>query len=138
MASCRSSLFAPLRLKCPGSDSLRKLYQDLASSCKNLVAIISSKPKNEAERKCLLYLKKYVNSLDKSMLKHLLEFLTASQFLIVDEIKGSFTKDDSKFARRPISNACRPCLKLPSTCSKFCELREEFTSILKKVTWIWT
>ena len=92
MASCWLSIFAPLRLKLPGSENLRKLYRDFEPTCKKLVAIINSKPENEAERECLHYLKKYVKSLDKPMLKHLLEFLTGSQFLVVDEIKVSFTK----------------------------------------------
>ena len=135
MASCWSSIFAPLRSKLPCSENLRKLYQDLEPTCKKLVAIINSKPENEAERECLHYLKKYVKPLDKPILKHLLEFLTGSQFLIVDEIKVSFTKNDSTFARRPIAHTCWPCLELPSTYSSFCKLREEFTSILKKSTW---
>ena len=94
-----------------------------------------SKPENEAQRECLHYFKKYVKSLDKPMLKHLLEFLTASHLLIVDEIKVSFTKNDSTFARRPIAYTCGPCLELPSTYSNLCEVREEFTPILKKSTW---
>ena len=89
IASCWSSIFVPLRLELPGSESLRKLHQDLEPTSKKLVAI---KPENEVKRECLLFIKKYVNSLDKPMLKQLLEFLTGSQFLIVDEIKVSFTK----------------------------------------------
>ena len=69
------------------------------------------------------------------MLKHLLEFLTGSELLIVDEIKVSFTKNDSTFARRSIAHICGPCLELPSTYSNFCKVREEFTPILKKSTW---
>ena len=67
------------------------------------------KPENEVKRECLLYFKKYVNSLDKPMLKQLLEFLTGSQFLIVDEIKVSFTKNDSKFSGRSIAHTRGPC-----------------------------
>ena len=44
------------------------------------------------------------------MLKDLLEFLTGLQFLIVDEMKLSFAKDDSTFARRPIAHTCGPCM----------------------------
>ena len=135
MVSCWSSIFAPLRSKLPGSENLRKLYQDLEPTCETLVAIMNSKPENEAGRERLHYFKKYVKSLDKLMLKYLLEFLTGSQFLIVDEIKVSFTKNDSTFAKRPIAHTCGPCLELPSTYINFCELREEFTSILKESTW---
>ena len=74
-ASCWSSIFVPLRLKLPGSESLQKLYQVLEPTYKKLVAIIHSKSENEAERECLRYFKKYVSSLDKPMLKHLLVFL---------------------------------------------------------------
>ena len=69
------------------------------------------------------------------MVKHLLEFLTGSQLLIVDEVKVNFKKYYSTFARRPIAHTCGPCLELPSTYSSFCEVREEFTSILKNSTW---
>ena len=44
------------------------------------------------------------------MLKDLLEFFSGSQSLIVDEIKSSFAKDDSTFARRPIAHTCGPCM----------------------------
>ena len=122
MASCWPSIFAPIQSKLPGSKTLRKLYRDLEPTCKKLVAIFNSKPENEAERECLHYLKKYIKSLDKPMLKHLLELLTGSQFLIPDEIKVSFAKNDSTFTRKPIAHTCAPCLELPS------KRREEFTS----------
>ena len=123
MASCWSSISAPLQLELPGSESLRKPYQVLEPTYKKLVAIIHSKPENGAERECLRYFKKYVSSLDKTMLKHLHVFLTGSQFLTVDEIKVSFTENDSTFSRRPIADTCGPCLELPLTYSNFCELR---------------
>ena len=47
----------------------------------------------------------------------------------------TFKKNKSKFTRRPIAHTCGPCLELPSTYSNFCELREEFSNILKKSTW---
>ena len=135
MASCWSSVFPSLRVKLPGSESLRKLYQVLKPTYKKLVAIIHSKPEHETERECLHYFKKYVNSLDKPMLKYLLVFLTGSQFLTVDDINVSFTENDSTFARRPIADTCGPCLELRLTYSNFCELIQECTYILKKSTW---
>ena len=63
MVSC---IFPPLRSKLLGSENLRKLYQDLEPTCETLVAIMNSKPENEAGRECLHYFKKYVKSLDKT------------------------------------------------------------------------
>ena len=68
------------------------------------------------------------------MLKHLLCFLTGAEILVLEAINVTFKKNESKFTRRPIAHTCGPCLKLPSTYSNFCELREEFSSILKKPT----
>ena len=87
MASCWSSMFAPLRLKLPGFDNLRKTYQDFEPTCKKLVGIIDSNPENEAERACLHYFKKYVKALDKLLLKQLLEFLSGSEFIFVAELQ---------------------------------------------------
>ena len=98
MASCWWSIFEPLRLKLPGFESLRKLYQDLEPTWEKLVLIINSKPENQAERECLHYFKKCVQSLDKS----------------IDEIKVSLTKSDLTFLRRLIAHTCGPYLELPS------------------------
>ena len=70
------------------------------------------------------------------MLKHLLCFLTGAEILVVEAINVTFKKNESKFTRRPIAHTCGPCLELPSTYSNFCELHEEFSSILKESTWV--
>ena len=58
-------MFAPLRLRLMVFDSLRKIYQDLGPTYKNLVAIIDPKSESEAEQEFLHYFKQYVKSLDK-------------------------------------------------------------------------
>ena len=134
-ASCWKSLFYPLKTKFPNPDDLRCLYQTLEPTNKKVISCIIASPQNEAESKCLQYFKKYIRSLDATMLKHLLCFLTGAEILVVEAINVTFKKNESKFTRKPIAHTCGPCLELPSTYSNFCELREEFSSILKKLTW---
>ena len=69
------------------------------------------------------------------MLKHLLCFLAGAEILVVEAINVTFKKNESKFTRRPSVHTCGPCLELPSTYINFCELREEFSSILNKSAW---
>ena len=135
MASCWKSLFYPLKTKFPNPDDLRSFYQTLESTNKKVISCIIASLQNEADSGCLQYFKKYIRSLDTTMLKHLSCFLTGAEILVVEAINVIFKNNESKFTRRPIAHTCGPCLELPSTYSNLCELHEEFSSILKKSTW---
>ena len=129
------SLFYPLKTNFPNPNDLRSLYQTLEPTNKKVISCIIASPQNEAESECLQYFKKYIRSLDTVMLKYLLCFLTGAELLVVEAITGTFKKSESKFTKRLIAHTCGPCLKLPYTCSNFCEWRDEFSNILKKSTW---
>ena len=135
MASCWTSIFGPLRQKLPFPGDLRTIYDKLKPTNKKIISIIDSTPESDAERDSLQYFKRYVRALDIGELKHLLQFLTGSELLIVDKITVTFKKDQSNVSRTPIAHTCGPCLELPSTYNNFCELREEFSNILEKTTW---
>ena len=59
----------------------------------------------------------------------LLRFLTGSDIIIIENTEVSFCAMQG-LARRPITHTCAPVLELPNSYRNFCELREEFTSIL--------
>ena len=86
MASCWKSLFYPLKTKFPNPDDLHYLYQTLEPTNKKVISCISASPHNEAESECLYYFKKYIRSLDTTMLKHLLCFVTGTEVLVVEAI----------------------------------------------------
>ena len=60
-----------------------------------------------------------------------MKFITGSDLLTVPSIDVTFIKYENEFSRRPIAHTCSPSLELPSTYNNFCELREEFTNILR-------
>ena len=68
MASCWKSRFYPLKAKFPNPYDLRCLYQTLEPTNKKVISCIIASPQNEAESECLQYFKKYIRSLDTTML----------------------------------------------------------------------
>ena len=90
MASCWKSLFYRLKTMFPNPHDLRCLYQTLEPTNKKVISCIIASPQNEAESECLQYFKKYIRSLDTTMLKHLLCFLTWAEFLAVEAIIVTF------------------------------------------------
>ncbi|XP_057316245.1 uncharacterized protein LOC130657280 [Hydractinia symbiolongicarpus] len=135
MATCWRTNFAPLITHLSTPESLVALYEKVEPTAKKLLALIVSDPANESERDALQYFKRFVRGLENMELKRLLQFLTGSELIIVNSLHIMFKKDVTEFSRRPIAHTCGPMLELPSTYNNFCELREEFTSILKKSTW---
>ena len=71
----------------------------------------------------------YIGSLKDFESTKLLRFLTGSDIIITENIEVSFSATEG-LGRRPIAHTCAPLLKLPNSYRNFCELREEFTSIL--------
>jgi len=137
MASCWADKFTVLKNHFKNPEDLISLYDKLEPTNKKVIALIDGNPATEAERECLSFFKRYIRSLDSSLLKRLLSFMTASELIIVEKIEIIFINNNNKssFTRRPIAHTCGPSLELPSTYSNFCELREEFANILKQATW---
>ena len=103
---------------------------------KKVVALFNDiSPSDNAEQDALKFLKRYIRGLEPIMLKKLMKYLTDSEIMIVDSIGVLFTKPESNFSRRPIAHTCTPCIELASTYNNFCELREEFGSILQRTDW---
>ena len=71
----------------------------------------------------------YIQSLEDFESTRLLWFLTGSDIIIIEKIEMSLYAMEG-LARRPIIHTCAPILELPNSYRNFCELREEFTSIL--------
>ena len=103
IVSCWKSFFYPIKKKLPNPDDLRSLYQMLEPTNKRVISCIIASPQNEAHSECLQYFQKYIRSLDKIMLKHLLCSLTRAETLIVEAITMTSKINKSKFTRWPIA-----------------------------------
>ena len=135
MATCWKSQFGALKSKFSTSEQLCNLYDKLEPTTKKVIALINSNPENNAERDTLQYFKRYIRGLGNAELKHMLQFLTGSELIVVESLEVTFIKDlSSTFSRRPIVHICGPSLELSSSYNNFCELREEFCAIMKNST----
>ena len=79
-------------------------------------------------------MKRFIRGLDEAKLATFLRFTTASDVLVTDTLTISFT-DNEGLQKRPVAHTCSFTLEVPSTYSSFCELREEFMSILNSDGW---
>ena len=136
MAACWKTHIAAIVSFSPFKDwtSLNAFYADMVPTTKKVIALIDAVTNDDSEKDCLTFLKRYIRGLDSNMLKKLLRFLTGTDSITVEKISIIFIKQSS-FERRPIAHTCGPSLELSSTYSSFCELREEFSNILKENTW---
>ena len=71
----------------------------------------------------------YIRSLEDFESMKLLRFVTGCDIIIIENIEVSFSAMEG-LARRPIAHTCAAMLEVPDSYRNFCELREEFTSIL--------
>lgn len=117
-------------------ESVNEFYQKSFATPKKVIELMRSEPKDDAERDSFLFLKRYVRGLDENSLKKFLKFVTGTDSMFVTEIQVSFFLCDSEILRRPIAHTCGPVLELPSNYRNFCELRSDFSNILKADDWL--
>ena len=122
-------------------EALENFYNQKKPTPKKLIKLIDANPSNDAERSCLDHLKRYIKSLQCTLLETFLQFITGSDILLCDSITVSFSDllsdpVQSGKGRRPIAHTCGPVLELPSTYQSYNELSEEFTELLNnKDSW---
>ena len=134
VSDCWSEVIAKLKLYFPTIEDFVAFYKSHKPTNAKVVALLHADITNDGEREAFNHLKKYVRGMEKSKLSTFLKFVTASDIIIMDIIKVSFSTITAA-ARRPISYTCRCTLELPSTYANFCELREEFSNILSADSW---
>ena len=136
MASCWQNIFTSLGKTKAFIDisSLNSLYRQLEPTAKKLITLLKSDPRDDSERDAFSYFKRFIRGLPEPDLGKLVKFITGSDLLTVPSIDVTFIKYENEFSRRPIAHTCSPSLELPSTYN-FCELREEFTNILRQNNW---
>lgn len=134
VSDCWSEVLSKLKLYFPTIEDLIAFYQSHEPTNTKVVSMLQADVCSDAEREAFNHLKKYVRGLDKSKLYAFLRFVTASDIIVTDKIQVSFSGITGA-ARRPVSHTCGCTLELPSTYANFCELREEFSSILSADSW---
>lgn len=130
MASEWREVIGFLKQEVSSPSALDTVYQKLYPSSRKVLSLIKANPENDGQRESLSYLKRYIRGLNDNQVKIFLVFCTGSDIINVDSIEISFVQYDSTFQRRPIARTCAPMLQLPANYNNFCELREDFTSIL--------
>ena len=129
MESCWQNVFISLGKTKAFIDisSLNNLYRQLEPTAKKLITLLKLDPRDDSERDAFSYFKRFIRGLPEPDLGKLVKFITESDL--------TFNKYENEFSRRPIAHTCSPSLELPSTYNNFCELREEFTNILRPNNW---
>ena len=112
-------------------ESLHALYEAKKPTNKKVCNLLSANPSTDAERECLSHLKRFIKSLDDSMLRLFLKFITGSDTLAVEKVDIGFNEEIG-FGRRPIAHTCGPLLVIPASYQSYNELSEEFSSILRR------
>ena len=110
-------------------ESVIKFYAKVKPITKRLAKLFYSDPKSEGDRASYRFFMQFIQSLEDSESTVLLRFLTVSDIIIIENIEVSFSTMEG-LARRPIAHTCAAMLEVPDSYRNFCELREEFTSIL--------
>ena len=114
--------------------SLHELYSSILPTNVKVIYLLKAKPLTAAEGKTLAHLQRFIRGLDESKLATWARFTTASDVLVTDTLRISFTNNEG-FQRRPVAQTCSYTLELPSTYSSFCEFREEFMAALNADNW---
>ncbi|XP_074659475.1 uncharacterized protein LOC141912160 [Tubulanus polymorphus] len=112
------------------------LCTDLKPSCRKVVELLSfpnvlSAPQSNVAT----LLKRYVRSLDESMLSKFLRYCTGSDICNCQKIDVTFTKVDG-LQRAPVARTCAQILELPETYDEYVELKQEFDNILQSNVWV--
>ena len=110
-------------------NTMTTLYEEKRPTPKHVIKLLKAEPSSDAERTCLDHLKRYIKSLGESQLSRLLQFVTGSNIVTVEEIQVTFTSTVG-ISRCIVAHTCGPLLKLPSTFQTYNELSEEFSNIL--------
>ena len=110
-------------------NAITTLYEEKRPTSKRVIKLLKAEPSCDAERTCLDHLKRYIKSLGESQLARLLQFVTGSNIITVEEIGVTFT-DSVGVSRCIVAHTCGPLLELPSTFQTYNELSEEFSNIL--------
>lgn len=121
----------PLRNYLEFSDvnTMTTLYEEKRPTPKRVIKLLKAEPSSDVERACLDHLKRYIKSLGESQLAGLLQFVTGSNIITVEEIQVTFT-DTVGVSRCIVAHTCGPLLELPSTFQTYNELSEEFSNTL--------
>ena len=114
--------------------NIKKFYNKVQPTNRKVLQLLKAEPISDAERESYKFLQEYVRGLDKKELKVFLKFVTGSFIIIVKNIQVSFNNLQGA-QRRPFVRTCTPMIELPATYRNFCELREEFSNILKSSQW---
>ena len=86
-------------------DTITTFYDDLEPKPQKVINLFKYiLPTTSVEREAFGYLKRYIRGLDIPLLKKLLQFVTGSDILVVDNMDIIFTKPESHFERRPVSH----------------------------------
>ena len=110
--------------------SLSIMYAEKKPSAKRLINLLDAKPKSDADRACLDHLKRYIKSLDESMMGGFLQFITGSNIITVANIASSFNSNEGH-SRGIVAHTCGPLLEVSSTYQSYNELPEDFSNILR-------
>ena len=100
---------------------LSMIYEKTLPTAKKVITLFEYDCKNDNERDCIAFLKRYVKGLDVSLLKKFLIFCTGSDIINVSKIEITFTMPESEYARQPVAHTCGPVLELPCTYRNFPE-----------------
>ena len=90
---------------------------------------------NAEENEIAKYFKKYLMSMNSTLLKKFLRFCTGSDLMPNEQIKITMVKRDG-LARRPVAHTCGNVLELPISYTDYPEFRSEFNSVLDSAIWV--
>ena len=108
-------------------EAVQKFYRDSEPTNKKVLVLLKADPKNDAERDSFKYLQQYICGLE--------QYVSGANIVSgVTMISVNFIKI-KRFQRRPVAHTCGPLLELPNSYRNFCELREEFLSVLSGNSW---
>ena len=110
--------------------TLENLYDIKRPTAKKIVKLIKSEPVTDQERQCLDHFKKYIRSLQGSLLSVFLQFITGSDIISCDSIEVTFLTPEGTSCR-PVTHTCGPPLETPSSYWLYNELSEEFSELLQ-------
>lgn len=111
-------------------ESLQALYEAKKPTNKKVCNLLSANPSTDAERECLSHLKRFIKSLDDSMLRLFLQFVSGSDTIAIEKVDVGFN-EETGFGRRPTAHTCGPLLIISASYQSYNELSEEFSNILR-------
>ena len=112
-------------------EGLKGLYDSKRPTAKRLIKLFRAEPSNDAERRSLEHLKRFVKSIEGKELNKFLQFCTGSDVITTDGIEVSFSSLEG-LQRHPVARTCVPLPELPTTYESYPALVEEFTNVLNE------